>query len=205
MKPSVKEFTKIDKNTKSYSMNGTKENARIWVEQNVYQILKNIEPKILGQPHAEVLTTTDRRFRHYKANEDRVILKTGLLLRNYYGETGSVRNYQILVPKQLVSEVVRSLHGGFRRHPGITTTKISYREKFHYPNMAQLIKGWLMSIEQCIKESRINRSLSSPPHQILIDITTTPEDAMQIDLVPESHPSVAMKTLLQPWTWFAAI
>ena len=40
-----------------------------------------------------------KRFKHYKANEDRIILKDGLLFRNFYGETGSVKYYQFLIPK----------------------------------------------------------------------------------------------------------
>ena len=90
MKPSIKEFTKIDGNTTSYSINGIKANARIRVDQDANLVLKNLKLKKLGQPHEDVLLTTDRRFKHYRANEDRIILKDGLLFRNYYGETGSV-------------------------------------------------------------------------------------------------------------------
>ena len=67
-----------------------------------------------------MLLTADRRFKHYKANEDRIILEDGLLFRKYYGETGSVEYYQILIPKQLVNEVLRNLHGEFGNYPGIT-------------------------------------------------------------------------------------
>ena len=76
-------------------------------------MLKNLKLKILGQPHDDVILTTDRRFKHYKANEDRIIVKDGLLLRKKYGETGSVKHYQILIPKQLVNEVLQSPHGEF--------------------------------------------------------------------------------------------
>ena len=110
LKTSVKEFTKIDGNTTSYSMNGIKANARIRVEQDVDLVLKNMKLKILGQPHDEVLMMTDSRYKNYKANEDRIILKDGLLLRKYFGETGSVKYHQILTPKQLVKEILRSLH-----------------------------------------------------------------------------------------------
>ena len=128
MKPSIKEFTKIDGTTTAYSLHGIKANARIRVEQDVDLVLKNLKLKILGQPHDDVLLTADRRFKHYKANEDRIILKDGFLLRKYYGDTGSVKYYQILTPKQLVNEVLRSLHGDFGKHPGITKTIIAYRE-----------------------------------------------------------------------------
>ena len=110
-------------------MNGIKANARIRVEQDVDLVLKNLKLKILGQPFDEVLLMTDSRYKNYKANEDRIILKDGLLYRKYFGETGSVKHYQILIPKQLVKEVLRSLHGEFGKHPGICKTIIACREK----------------------------------------------------------------------------
>ena len=55
--------------------------------------------------------------------------------------------------------------------------------------MAQLIREWVMSIEQCIRESRIVRSLTRSPMQNPNKHITAPEDAMQIDLVPELPPS----------------
>ena len=152
-------------------------------------MLKNLKLKLLGQAHDEVLLTTDRRFKHYKANEDRINLKDGLLLRKYYGETGSVKYYQILIPKQLVNEVLRNLHGEFCKHPGITKTIIAYREKFYYPNMAQLIREWVLSCEKCLRESRINPRINRPPLQNPNEYNTAPEDAMQIDLVPGLPPS----------------
>ena len=68
MKPGIKEFTKIDRNTTSYSINGIKANARKRVEQDADLVLKILNFKMLGQPHDDVLLTTDRRFKHYKAN-----------------------------------------------------------------------------------------------------------------------------------------
>ena len=129
LRTSVKEFTKIDGNTTLYSMNGIKANARIRAEQDVDLVLKNMKLKILGQPYDEVLIVTDSRYKNYKANEDRIILEDGLLYRKYFGETGSVKYYQILISKKLVKEVLRSLHGEFGRHPGISKTIIAYREK----------------------------------------------------------------------------
>ena len=189
LKTSVKAFTKIDGNTTSYSMNGIKANARIRAEQNVDFVLKNMKLKILGQPYDEILTMTDSRYKNYKANEDRIILKDGLLSRKYFGETGSVKYYQILIPKQLVKEVLRRLHGEFGKHPGIFKTIIAYREKYYLPKMAQLIREWVMSCEQCIRESHIDRSLTLLPLHNPNEHITGPENAMQIDLVPELPPS----------------
>ena len=170
-------------------MNGIKASAKIRVEQDVDLVLKNLKLKMLGQPFDEVLIMTDSRYKNYKANEDRIILKDGLLYRKYFGETGSVKYYQILIPKQLVKEVLHSLHGEFGRHPGVSKTIIAYREKYYFPKMAQLIREWVMSCEQCIRESRIDPSLTRPPLQNPNEHITAPEDAIQIDLVPELRPS----------------
>ena len=93
------------------------------------------------------------------------------------------------MPKHLVKEVLRSLHGEFGKHPGIYKTIIAYREKFYFPKMAQLIREWVMSCEQCLRESRIDRSLTRLPLQNPNEHNTATEDAMQIDLVPELPPS----------------
>ena len=100
--------------------------------------------KILGQPYDEVLMITESRCKNYKANEARIILKIGPLFRKNFGETGSVKYYQILIPQQLVREVLRSVHGKIGKHPGIYKTIIAYMEKYYFPKMAQLIREWVM-------------------------------------------------------------
>ena len=202
MKPSIKEFTKIDGNTTPYSINGIKASAQTRVEQGADLVLKNLKIKILGHPHDDVLLSKDRRFKHYKANEARIILKDGLLFGKYYRETGSVNYYQILIPKQLVNEVLRSLHGDFGKHPGITKTKIAYREKYYYPNMAQLIREWVMSCALCLRESRIIPRLTRPLLQNPNEYFTAPEDAMQHDLVPGLPPSGGYENIVTAMDMF---
>ena len=55
--------------------------------------------------------------------------------------------------------------------------------------MAQLFREWAMSREQCSRESRIDRSLTSSPQQNPNEHNTAAEDAMHIDMVPELPPS----------------
>ena len=186
---SVKEFTKIDGNATSYSMKETKANARKRVEQDVDLVLKNMKLKLLGQPPDEVLMLTDSRYESYKAIEDRIILEDGLISGKYFGETGSAKYYEILIPKQLVNEALRSLHGIFGKHPGISKTINAYREKYYFPKKAQLIREWVMSCEQFIRESRIDQSPTHSPLQNPNEQLTAPKAAMQIDLVSESPPS----------------
>ena len=166
-------------------MNGLKANARIRVTQEADLVLKNLKFKIFGQPHDDMLLTTDKQFKHYKAIEDPIILKDGLLFPKYYGETRSVKYHQLLKGKQLDSEVLRNLHGEYGKHPGITRTKMACREKDYDPNMAQLTRELVISCEQCIKKSRINRRRTHAPLRNPHEYITVPEDAIQIDLVPE--------------------
>ena len=55
--------------------------------------------------------------------------------------------------------------------------------------MAQLLREWVLSCEQCLRESRINPPLTRPPLQNPNEYITEPEDAMQSDLVPGLPPS----------------
>ena len=59
-KTSVKEFTKINGNTMTYSLNGIETNARILVDLG----LKNLNLNLLGQLFYEVLLTTKTRYKH---------------------------------------------------------------------------------------------------------------------------------------------
>ena len=185
-------------------MNGIKANARIRVEQDVDLVLKNVKLKILGQPCDVVLMITDSRYKNYKANEDRIILKDGLLFRKYFEETCSVKYYQILNPNQLVEEFLRSLHGEFGKHLGIYKTINAYREKHYFPEMAQLIREWVMSCEQCNRELRINRSLTRAPLQNSNEHIISPDVALQIDLMPDLPPSGGYEKLRQLWMCFLA-
>ena len=38
------------------------------------------------------------QYKHYKANQENLILKDGLLVRSFFGQTGGVKYYQILIP-----------------------------------------------------------------------------------------------------------
>ena len=203
MKTSIKEFKRIDGNTTSYSIDGIKAKARIRVEQDVDLSLKNLKLKKLGQPYNEVLLKTDKLFKHYKTNEDRINLKDGLLFQKYNGETGNIKNYQILIPKQLVDEVLRSLHGEFGQHPGITKTITAYWGKYYYPNMEKLIRQWVKSCEQCITKSRVYDRLTRPALQNPNEHITAPKVAMKVDLVPEMPPSGGYENIVRAMVVFS--
>ena len=111
----------------------------------------------------------------------------------------TIKHYQILLPRQLVTEMLRYLHGDFGRHPGITAAIINFRTKYYYPNMPKLIRDWVKSCHKCIREKRVDNSLIRPPLQNPNEFITGPEDALQIDIVPGLPPSGVMKISLLLW------
>ena len=69
--------------------------------------------------------------------------------------------------------------------------------------MAQLIREWVMSCEQRIRESRIDRSLNDPPLQNPNEHFTAPGEAMQNDLVPERPPSGGYENIVTTMVVFS--
>ena len=155
--------------------------------------MKNLKLKVLRWPYNVVLLKLYSRFQQYKANEDRIILRDGLLLRKCYGEIGSLINCQILLSKLLVKKVLRSMYGEFGKHPGTTTTNIAYREKLCYLNTAQLNRKWVLSCEQCTMESNIDNQTNHPPVKDSCAHVTGLDNAIQVDLVP--------KQISVRWLW----
>ena len=82
----------------------------------------------MARPHHKMLLTSlNRRSNYEMNNEDRIILKDGVLYRNYYAKTAIVKNYQTLTPKQSVKEVLRTVHEDFKKDTGITLTENACR------------------------------------------------------------------------------
>ena len=103
------------------------------------------------------------------------------------------------MPKQFIYEVLRILHGHFGKHPKMTTTKIAYRQKYHYPNMAQLIRKLAMSCEHCVKESRIDNRFTRQPLQNPSEDTKDQKTPCRLNCLWNCLHQVAIKTFLQLW------
>ena len=69
--------------------------------------------------------------------------------------------------------------------------------------MPQLIREWVISCEQGFRESQIDRSLTHPALQNPNKHITLPEDAMQIDLVPELPPSGGYENIVTAMVVFS--
>ena len=73
-----------------------------------------------GNPFDENDLASDYRYHHYLQNITRIEIKQEVLTRKYYTDTGTTSHYQILLPTQLLKELLQALHGHNSNHPGIT-------------------------------------------------------------------------------------
>ena len=117
-----------------------------------------------------------------------------------YKETGSVKYYQILIAKQLVSEVLRGRHGEFGNHLGITKTKTTHTRNNYHPKKAQLIRKCVMSCKQCVRESTITDKLTVHHHKNHVNMSPDLNLPCRFIWFRKYLCQVAIKTLLQPRT-----
>ena len=131
----------------------------------------------------------DPRYRHYCRQLDRLSVQDDIILSDYYDETGNIQFHQALLPKHLVSELLQSLHGTANKHPGISKMLYEIRQKYYYPGIAKMVKNWVQGCDICIKDKRIKNTLITPELLNLLEWDLGPEDALQIDLLPNLPPS----------------
>ena len=73
---------------------------------------------------------------------------------------------------------------------------IEIRQKYHYPGIAKIVKKWVQGCETCIKDKRIPNSTITPELLNLPEWDLGPEDAMQIDLLPNLPPSGGYENII---------
>ena len=158
-------------------------------QQDRDNVLRNYKLRLLKEPYDEHLMATDHRALQYTAQESRIILKDGLLYRQYFGETGAVKYLQVLLPKQLVDSFIEAHHGSHDKHPGITKVIQQCREKYYYPGLAAKIAKHINQCMKCMQTKRTDNRLLTPPMIDTSKLALGPEDALQMDIVPFDEPS----------------
>ena len=166
-----------------------KDNARIRLEQNNDIVLRNLRAKIEGEPFDENELASDFRYQHYLQNITRIEIKHEVLTRKYYTDTGMISHYQILLPIQLLEELLQALHGHNSNHPGITKMIQETGQKYYYPCMAKYIKKWVSNCQFCIQTKRINNDLLRTELLNCPEWDLGPEDILQMDILPNLPPS----------------
>ena len=102
-------------------------------------VLLTLKLKMLKEPYDTQLLNDDPRAAKYLTQEERIIIKDGLLYRQYFGNNGKVKYLQVLLPQQLVNEFIQHHHGKYGKHPGIAKTIQQCREKYYFSGLAAKI------------------------------------------------------------------
>ena len=145
--------------------------------------------KIEGNPFDENDLASDYRYHHYLRNITRIEIKQEGLTRKYYTDTGTTSHYQILLPTQLLEELLQDLYGHNSNHPGITKMTQETRQKYYYPCIAKYIKKWVSNCQTCIQTKRINNDLLRTELLNCPEWDLGPEDILQMDILPDLPPS----------------
>ena len=166
------------------------------LEQSKGPILLQLKAKIQNEEYSEEILQQDIRHRHYLDNLDRIVLKDEIVTRKYYDQTGQIKYHQILLPKHLLKELLQAIHGTAHRHPGISKMLQEIRQKYYYPGIAKHVKKWVEGCETCARDKRVPNNTITPELLNLPEWDLGPEDAMQIDLLPNLPTSGGYQTVM---------
>ena len=164
---------------------------QIIIEQSKEAVLQQLKAKYSGN-----VLQQDARYRHYASNLVRIVVKEDILTRQYFDETGNVKYHQILLPQHLLQELLQSLHGTAHKHPGMSKMLQEIRQRYYYPNMANYVKKWVEGCEQCARDKRVPNATITPELLNLPEWDLGPEDAVQIDLLPNLPPRGGYENVL---------
>ena len=161
---------------------------QVIIEQPKHAVIQQLKAKLLHEDYSENVLQQDARFRHNASNLERIVFKDEILTRQYFDETGNVKYHQILLPQHLLQELLQSLHGTAHKHPGISKMLQQIRQKYYSTNVAKYVKKWVEVCAQCAKDKRVPNAAITPELLNLPEWDFGPEDAMQIDLLPNLPP-----------------
>ena len=140
--------------------------------------------KIQKEEYSEEILQHEIRYNHYLNNLDCIVLKDKIITRQYYDETGQIKYHQILLPKHLLKELLHALHGTAHKHPAISGKFREIRQKYYYPGIEKHVKRRIVSCKFCAKDKHVPKNAITPELLNLLERDNGPENAMQIDLLP---------------------
>ena len=162
---------------------------QIFFELSKDVVVQQLKAKLLYEEYSESVLQQDSRYRHQVKNLELIVVKEDISTRQYFDETGNVKYHQILLPEHLLQELLQSIHGTTHKHPGISKMLQEIRQRFYYPSMMNYVKKWVEGCGQCAKDKRVANATITPELLNLPEWDLGPEDAMQIDLLPNRSQS----------------
>ena len=186
--------TKLDRQQPDIQVRLRKTN-QIIIEQSKDGVIQQLKAELLHEEYSESLLQQDARYRQYTNKLGRIVLMDEILTRQCFDETGNVKYHQILLPQHLLQKLLQSLHGTAHKHPGISKMLQEIRQRYYYPSMAKHVTKWVEGCEECSRDKRVPNATITPELLNLLEWDLGPEDAMQIDLLPNLPQVEDLKTL----------
>ena len=187
---SITKMQTLETDMRIYRIGAKKEEPLIRAEQHNDRLLRNLKLYLLGELQTFWECKELTGFKNYERNLKRLIIRDGLVVREYYNETGKVSHYQTYLPQKLLQESLEHMHGKYGKHPGITKMIQDFRQRFYYPNIAKIIRNHVRSCETCIKEKRIPEKSIKPPMQTIDEeFCCDCEEIMMVDFMGQYQSS----------------
>ena len=81
---------------------------------------------------------------------DQLIVRNGVLYRQYEDEGGSGSHLQLVVPRKSREEILQDIHGGaVGGHLGEKKTLSRLKERFYWPGQTEEVKRWCQDCPSC--------------------------------------------------------
>ncbi|KAL1446972.1 hypothetical protein WDU94_014038 [Cyamophila willieti] len=128
----------------------------VWSNQEIRKSQredKDIAELILWKEKAERPTWKDvvhhsAATKSYWAQWDSLVLEDGVLKRKWESADGKTCNYQILLPRSGIGEVLKEIQGGVSvEHCGVYKVMAKVRYRFYWFNMRRDIEDWCRCVE----------------------------------------------------------
>ena len=129
---------------------------------------------------------------YHKLHKNRKRLENvnGVLYCIFYDHTGLEYHKQIVVPEQVMLEIIMSLHSNpVQGHPVSKKMLQELRKLYYSPSLAEKTQKVLKSCETCMRSQSSNESKLCPPLQKRYEPCNGPTDLLEIDIVGPLHAS----------------
>ena len=151
---------------------------QILLEQSKDPILLQLKATIQNEEYSEESLQQDIRYKHYLKYLDRIVLKNEIVTRQDYGETGQIKYHQILLPKHLLKNYCKQYMARHIDIQAFPKCDKKFAKNINYAGIAKHVKQWVEGCDTCARDKRV------PTNTITAELHLGPEDAMQIDLLP---------------------
>ena len=120
----------------------------------------------------------------YHKQLSRLILDGNILCRKFYDHSG--RNFikQIVIPKQLRTELIYRIHNSkLKGRLGIQKTIHEFRRKFYFPGYTEFLITYINNCPTCLQAKSPKHETLTMPLSPVSSNTSLPADMLQIDIV----------------------